>query len=128
MTKYSPEIIDEITRYIAQGLSQKDAAQMAGVAETTFYRWLDEKKEFRESLSAVELDFKKSLIQKLVFARNYNAWKFLLERKFPDEFGLTQKMELSGNDGGPITLDATEKLVTRIAAISKRRTETKGSK
>jgi transposase len=38
----------DILNYITQGYSQKEACKKAGVAEGTFYRWMDEDKEFRE--------------------------------------------------------------------------------
>ena len=40
----------DILNYITQGYSQKEAFKKAGVAETTFYRWCDEDKEFREAV------------------------------------------------------------------------------
>ena len=38
----------DILNYITQGYSQKEACKKAGVAEGTFYRWMDEEREFRE--------------------------------------------------------------------------------
>lgn len=38
----------DLLNYITQGYSQKEACKKAGIAETTFYRWCEEEKEFRE--------------------------------------------------------------------------------
>lgn len=38
----------DLLNYITQGYSQKEACKKAGIAETTFYRWCEEEKEFRD--------------------------------------------------------------------------------
>jgi transposase len=44
----------DILNYITQGYSQREAYMKAGVAETTFYRWCDEDKEFREMVRSAQ--------------------------------------------------------------------------
>lgn len=39
----------EILNYLANGYSQKEAFQKSGIAETTFYRWMEER-EYREAV------------------------------------------------------------------------------
>ena len=59
-TKYTKELLNEIVRYIESGATNEDACVMAGIGETTFYKWLSDdednplsvvqKEEFRESM------------------------------------------------------------------------------
>ena len=49
MAKYA-EAAPKILELIEQGATYKDAAEQVGIGETTFYRWLEEKGEFRESV------------------------------------------------------------------------------
>lgn len=49
MAKYA-EAAPKILEYLEQGYTNKQAAEQAGVSEQIFYKWMDEKIEFFESV------------------------------------------------------------------------------
>lgn len=89
MAKYKQAVVKEILASIEEGLSQKDAAMLAGISEDTFYTWKKEKPEFSELLERAILKYK----QKLIGYVNTSAVKDgklaleVLSRKWPQEFG-----------------------------------------
>lgn len=47
MAKYA-EAAPKVLQYLEQGMTNKQAAEQAGITEQTFYTWMDEKAEFSE--------------------------------------------------------------------------------
>ena len=96
--KYSKVVLKEIIKYMEEGASNKDAATLAGIGESTFYDWQQEKLpdgkpnpsyfvEFVESIKKAELKRKKALINKIIAKDNsWQAAAWYLERQYPDEF------------------------------------------
>lgn len=103
--KYGQEVITDICKNITAGLSHKDAAELVGISEDTFYAW-NKKPEFSEQLKKAELQVKKKLTQKVLDAayskipQTWPAAMTFLERRYKDEFSLRQ--ELTGANGVPI--------------------------
>lgn len=96
--KYSEEIVNEIVGYVKEGLMYKDAYELAGISETTFYEWKKKYKEFAEALKKAEPHLKRKnlmLIQKHA-DKTWQASAWILERRFPEEFGNKDK-EVSNN-------------------------------
>ena len=95
--KLTQEMVDQAVRLKADGLSNGDIICALGVHESTFYRWIGEPKnklqrELSERLKKEESEFKRTLlttIRAAAMARNqyWTAAAWLLERKFPDEYG-----------------------------------------
>lgn len=110
-TLLTPELQQAICANIAAGLSQRDAAELAGVPSSTFYGWLQrgetERKrlekskrakpkasekpfmEFSEAVKKALLDYKKARITGIqqAAAEHWQANAWILERRFPNEFG-----------------------------------------
>jgi len=109
--KYSPERVEEICKYISEGLSQKDAAILSGIGESTLYYWKSESKEnpsplsekdrlaLLESLKRAEAENKRRHIINIDTASNksWQASAWWLERKYKDEFAV--RSEVTGGDG-----------------------------
>lgn len=53
MAKYKDRAPDVLT-FISQGYSNKDACEKAGIAEDTFYDWMNTKSEFSESVKKAQ--------------------------------------------------------------------------
>lgn len=87
--KYSKQNVEELCKYISNGLSQKDAATMAGIGETTFYEWL-KKPEASEAIKKATVRFKLFHIHNIAkhAETTFTASAWLLERKFPQEFSV----------------------------------------
>lgn len=99
--KLTQEMVDEAIRLKADGLSNGDIICALGIHESTFYRWIGEPKtklqrELSEGLKKEESAFKRTLlttIRSAALARNqyWTAAAWLLERKYPDEFGKAER-------------------------------------
>lgn len=93
----------DVLGYIREGLTDKDACDYAGISQETFYAWLYGRKDkngkvktkpdpvFAESLKAARIAFKrlhiKNVTKVAIKDKQWTASAFLLERRFPDEFG-----------------------------------------
>ncbi len=93
--KYSKQNVDELCKYISNGLSQKDASIMVGIGETTFYEWL-KKAEVSEAIKKATVRFKLFHIHNIAkhAETTFTASAWLLERKFRDEFGSVNEKAL----------------------------------
>lgn len=106
-SKYTPELIKEIANYIREGNTQEDSARMGGINVSTFYAYMKHK-EFSEAIEKAHADFKKSQVLAIRAAGvrsvkgevrgswQANAW--LLERKYPEEFGQRLTLKVSPED------------------------------
>lgn len=54
---YTPERVEAILDALRQGETDDLAAKMGGIGKTTFYRWIDEKEEFREAVKSAKADY-----------------------------------------------------------------------
>ena len=102
--KYNQNIVDEICKYIKQGMTQKDAAILADINELTFYRWKKKYVSFASALKKAEMECKNRnivIIQKAAIT-TWQAAAWFLERRYFDEYGIRQK--ISGDANNPITI------------------------
>lgn len=135
-SKISKELIDEFLTYKENGISDKDACDMCGIAHSTFYRWLDEaeteingndpkrpvadlalKKDLRAGLKKAKASFKAYHIQNITKAskKTWQASAWILERMYPEEFGridrtnvqVSENKEEIEDDGFMAALTAT---------------------
>lgn len=124
--KYSKELQNEICKHIASGLNYKDAAYLAGIVESTLYRWLDpedktnpltpeECREFSEAIKKAGIKDKQRRLKRITkHAKTYwqaDAW--MLECKYPDEFA---KKEQAGSSDPQLPQPQTER-EAEISAI-----------
>ena len=118
--KLTQEMVDEAIALKADGLSNGDIIAALGIHESTFYRWIGDPKNrlqraLSEGLKKEESAFKRTLlttIRSAALARNqyWTAAAWLLERKYPDEFG---KAERQRDDA---KADAAPKIVLGVVA------------
>ena len=96
-SKLTEEVVDRAVSLKSEGLSDADIIAALGIHTSTFYRWqaeddTDLKHALKEGLKKAEADYKATLlntIRSAALAKNSNwtAAAWLLERKYPDEFG-----------------------------------------
>jgi transposase len=110
MAKIKEQKREDVLKYIREGMSDKDACLLAGISQETFYAWINGRKDktgkvivkvdsaFSESLKAARAEFKrlhiKNITRVAVKGGQWTASAFLLERKFPDEFGQKAKVDV----------------------------------
>jgi hypothetical protein len=136
-TKLTPEVVKKIVLAINAGNYAKVAAQMAGIGETTYYRWLElsekpnarkEYREFRESIERAEAEAEVIALTRVRQAADNGDWKaagWFLERKHGDRWGRNDKIrqEISGVDGAPIMLSIDEAKKAVLAFLEEGETE-----
>lgn len=91
--KYSEELTNEICQYLREGDSQKVAAMKAGIAEDTFYEWMNTKPEFSESVKKAKEEFRATIVGKLEAS--------LFKRATGYEFTETEIKYVSDKNGEP---------------------------
>lgn len=113
-TKYTPEVVAQLKEAIIEGLWVKDACALADIDHATYYRWLHDFPEFRDTIARAEAEFKRIRLQRIKAAgirvakdRNGNpigvegdvrADMWLMEKRFPDEYGPRSTVKLSTED------------------------------
>ena len=121
--KLTQEMVEQAIALKGDGLSDADIICALGIHESTFYRWIGEPKnrlqrELSEGLKKEESEFKRTLlttIRSAALARNqyWTAAAWLLERKYPDEYGKADRRrdEDEGGDAPRIVLGVVAKPV-----------------
>jgi len=126
------------------GNSQRAACADADVSPSTFYDWLaagkieldriekeggavrTERALHVQLVRAVErslADFEASCVAAVVkqMPKDYRAAEWLLEKRFPGEWGERQRLEITGADGGPIEIMPARSLIAERLAQTNRR-------
>ena len=113
-TKLTPEVQELIVDGINAGLTFGLTCARAGVHPATFYRWLEKGEaaksgvfsEFCDTVSRAKADSALRLVSQITLQAptDWRAAAFLLERRFPDDYG--KRTEVTGKDGGPVKVDA----------------------
>jgi hypothetical protein len=128
LTKF---LIDQATKLSDAGLSDKAIYGMLRIGSTTYYRWLQEgekappeslKRQFWESIAHARATFQQRLVDQVAQAAtgasvekdgvkvnvpgDWRAAAFLLERRFPADFGRRHQVDVQGVEGGaPIVVE-----------------------
>ena len=126
-TDCTPETTRAIAQAISLGSTYKDAALSADVTYTSFRNWMVRGQaefkrmkaagfrskphkreqpyfEFFTAIKKAKSKGKAKLV-KTIFQHAAMSWQaaaWLLERRYPDQFALRTRSELTGKDGGPI--------------------------
>lgn len=92
MAKYEPSLVKSIIKDIAEGATFKDACDLAGITFETFNTWRKDpsKPEFSEGIKKALIKFKQTHLKNVSKAGAKGVWQasaWVLERKFPEEFG-----------------------------------------
>ena len=120
--KLTYQLVEKAVEMKSHGLSNADICKGLGIAEQTFYRWLREddtklKRSLNEGLKRAESGYKETLLQKVEAAadkpQHWTAAAWLLERKYPDEYG---KAERSRDDRGDETPHITLRVEVKVAS------------
>lgn len=110
--KLSLETTARFTRAIKLGCTVDAAADYAGVHRTTVWAWMRGGREgkspahvaFAEAVDKAMADFRVAALARIHLASNdwWQAAAWLLERRFPEEFALRNRLELTGRGGEPV--------------------------
>jgi transposase-like protein len=105
-TKLTPEIQDRIYASLRAGNYACVAARLAGIAESTFYDWLEQGKRaksgrFSESVMRAELEAEVAVLKnwRAQMPTDWRACQSFLERRFGDRWRLRKDGEQAGGGG-----------------------------
>lgn len=116
----NPVIIQSLYEAIEKGATIKIACQAAGIHENTFHQWkkrakasTKENKYTRFVARMEEAEAKSALthlevIRNAAFTGDWRASKWILERRFPNDYGYSQTIKHSGDKNAPIAATFTQ--------------------
>ncbi len=113
---------------IVQGATVTAACKSAGIARSTWYKWLEDPKfakAVEEAYDQVTDEIETRLLDR-VRTGDTTAIIFALKGRRRQVYG--DKREISGPEAGPIQVDVRAKLESQLAAIAERRREAEGNK
>jgi hypothetical protein len=92
--KLSPALQKEICKHLRHGYTITTVCEIVGIADRTYYTWCSEKKHFSQATTRAIGESKKFLHDKLRQSDDWRAQSFLLERRWPNEYGKVAERQL----------------------------------
>ncbi len=125
--KITPELIGDICKLKGEGLSNKDICMAVGIHEATLYRWLNKPsnklhRSLCEEFKKAEAAYKEELLNTVRDAalskhQYWTAAAWLLERKYPEEYGRPEtRKETAVEDAPKIVLGVEVRTATSDGA------------
>ncbi len=124
VTKLTPEVVVIIVTAIRAGVTLETAAKYGGITRSTLHQWLQDGRyalnagvtpeedaharfvaEVDEALSEFKINAAGGILQ--AGRDQWQALAWLLERRFPDEYGRRQRVEHANAEGAPFMVAAT---------------------
>lgn len=107
--KLDDELRDRIALLIRAGVTVEIAAQAAGIAESTFYEWMERGRDaqsgqFREFYEAIEQargEAESTRVVQIAQAANRGSWQaaaWMLERRYPERWVKPSRSQLAKGD------------------------------
>lgn len=95
-SKYSAAVVQRICKAVAEGCSREAAASLGGITKDTLYEWSRRFPAFSDRLEKADACFQRMCIAELLKApkrhpRNWASHAWLLERKFPEQYGKIER-------------------------------------
>ena len=90
-SKYKPLVVKNILNNLKKGNNQVDSARMAGIGHDTYFTWIKLYPEFSDGVQQALIAAKSKLIASIVKQgrHDWKAHSWLLERRYPMEYGLS---------------------------------------
>jgi AcrR family transcriptional regulator len=90
---------EKVLENLREGMTREAAATQAGISKATLYRWIDDDDDFRDDVEAA-VDFAEAVMvsQIKTMGHSRDDWRaiaWLLERRFPDRWGLKREVEVA---------------------------------
>lgn len=140
-TLLDDDCLQKITNALRDGGYIQDATTAAGIAQSTYHNWMERGRkerdrrlaeltpdkneqiyvDFLEAVEKAQAEASVELLGEIAnHARNgtWQAAAWILERKFPRQWGRFDRTEHTGSEGGPLRLDvSTEDLERKVQRI-----------
>lgn len=99
MTKYTPNRVTTICEQIAKGMPIYYACAMANITHETYLQWKKTHSEFSEAIKkaeALDIERRVARLDETAKKGNWTADAWMMERRYPEQFGNKQHIEHSG--------------------------------
>jgi terminase small subunit-like protein len=93
-SKLTPALRKRICELLAHGHTIKTVCEAVGIAERTYFDWCEKHLHFSQATTCAIGKSKVALVNKVRRSDDWRAAAFLLERRFPAEFGRCAEREL----------------------------------
>lgn len=95
--KMTPERVSIILDGLANGMTQRDCALLAGISEDTLCLWKRHNSEFSEQMGQKLIEYKQKLLKRIEKAgeKDWKATAWILERKFKNDWGSSARFDTS---------------------------------
>ena len=97
--KVTPQVIAKVAYYLRQGNTMNDSCVLAGIGKTALYANLKQNENYRTIIAEAWTQNKQKHIKRIDEAskKDANFSKWYLERRYPDEFGRSDKLDVKGS-------------------------------
>ena len=118
---YDPSFCERVAEYGRAGMSRTEIACELNVSRETVYAWMREHRDFSDAMTRAkqeELAFWEREGRTNLKDTNFNAslWSKNMSGRFRNE-GWGDKMELTGDGGGPVKVSLTDAIAARNARL-----------
>lgn len=104
--KYTPETVELIVQALKLGATERLACEYANISQETYYNWKRNKAEFLEKVKTAQGQAAVVLLARIQQEAREGSWQaaaWLLERRYPDEYGRKYiTNQHVGADGGDL--------------------------
>ncbi len=126
-TKLTPAVADKVVEGLKVGLSPELASERAGITRRTYARWKakgerddeadvdSDERDFCHRIAGARAEFAYDACDWLKKARdipsketNAPTVTFMLERRYREDYGRSESVELTGKGGGPVQVQTLE--------------------
>jgi hypothetical protein len=115
--KLNDQTVSILCKALESGLSVVACCGIAGISESTFYRWRKEDPQFQIAIQASQYNFEVNAIEAIKRAgdKDWRAWAWLLERRFPKSWKNYQEVNIvtSQNDGTSVVIGMLKQIADR---------------
>ncbi|RME86622.1 MAG: hypothetical protein D6785_03015 [Planctomycetota bacterium] len=136
-SKLTPEIQEAIVKSIQNGCTYKEAVEKVGIGISTFFLWMEKGRkgksgkyvEFMEAIKKAEakaISFAVSCIFESARKGQWQAAAWWLERRFPEDWGKKEFMQVDGNMNFPLPREVTDEGIEEAKKILKELTGRNG--
>jgi hypothetical protein len=120
-TKYTDETVDNICALVQIGTPYRHACRACGISDATFFDWKATKPEFLDAIKKAEsISIARDMKGiESAGAKSWQARAWRLERRFPNEFGRFDRLEVAEGSQNSVlralseTIDALRKNKTK---------------
>lgn len=108
---------EEILSNLKEGMTIEAAALLAGVTRGTYYNYREKDEEFAEAADQAarfaEAVFLQRIKQSALDRQDWRAWAWLLEKRFPQDYGKRQELQVNST----IPSDGTAEVLSMMEQI-----------